>query len=343
MMMTTMLSERQLQVISEATLKKTAAIGLKHAQENLVYLKNTIKDLRNAFKGKPVRPVLMISAGPSLHRNKSLEVIKKIGFKGHIIAVDGALGHCLRNGVVPDFIISVDPDPHRIIRWFGDPRLSERPEDDYFQRQDLDPAFRENEITRNKEMIALVNQSGPSIKAIISTSVSPEISQRCIDAGMDLYWWNPLYDDYEKPDSISRQIYAFNKVPCMVTGGNVGTSAWVFAHSILHSPTVIMVGMDFSYPPGTNVINTQYYEYLKEIFPDDPAKGLLSVHNPHTGDTLYTDPAYYWYNENFLHMASLAPCKTYNCTEGGILFGEGIEFKKLADVLTALLEKEENG
>ncbi|MBF0328477.1 MAG: DUF115 domain-containing protein [Nitrospirae bacterium] len=332
-----MLSEEQLKLISEATLRKTAAIGLKHASENKAYLNKSIKDLRNELQSLPPKPSLVISAGPSLHRHKSIETIKDKGFNGHIIAVDGALGHCLRNGVVPDFVITVDPDPHRIIRWFGDPRLAERPVDDYFKRQDLDPAFRENEVARNAEMIELVNRYGSKIKAIISTSVSSEITRRCLEAGMELYWWNPLYDDYDAPESVTRKIRKLNGVPCMVTGGNVGTSAWVFTHTILKSPEVVLVGMDFSYPPGTDVVNTQYYEHLKEIFPDDPSKGLIFINNPHTGETLCTDPAYYWYNINFLNMAPLASCKTYNCSEGGILFGNGVEFRKLSEVLTSML------
>lgn len=334
-----MLDEEQLKLISEATLRKTADIGLKHASENKDYLNKSIKDLKNELLATTPKPSLVISAGPSLHRHRSVEAIKNTGFDGHIIAVDGALGHCLRNGIVPHFVITVDPDPHRIIRWFGDPRLAERPEDDYFKRQDLDPEFRENEVARNAEMIELVNKYGSKIKTIISSSVSPEITRRCLEASMELYWWNPLYDDYDNPESLTKKIRKLNGVPCMVTGGNVGTSAWVFAHTILRSPEVVLVGMDFSYPPGTDVVNTQYYEHLKEIFPDNPSKGLIFLDNPYTGETLCTDLAYYWYNRSFLSMAPLASCKTYNCTEGGILFGDGVEFSKLSKVLTMMIQK----
>jgi len=33
-----------------------------------------------------------------------------------------------------------------------------------------------------------------------------------------------------------------------------------------------------------------------------------------------------WYRESFLEIAQDADCKIYNCTEGGILFGDPIEF-----------------
>ena len=331
-----MLNEKQLKLISDATLKKTGDIGLKHAKENAKYIKKTIRDLKRSVASNESKPSFLVSAGPSLHKRRSIHRIKQANFNGHIVAVDGSLGHCLRNGLVPDFVITVDPDPHRIIRWFGDPKLAERPQDDYFRRQDLDPALNRDEVERNIEMIGLLNRYGSKINVIISTSVSPEIAVRCLDAGMELYWWNPLYDDFEDHESYSYRIYQITGAPCMVTGGNCGTSAWAFSHSILKSPDVIMVGMDFSYPPGTNIVNTQYYEHLLEIMPENPEDGILKVYNPYLGETWLTDPAYYWYNHNFREMAKIAPCRTFNCTEGGILFGENIEFCSLDEALSKI-------
>ncbi len=325
------LNEQQIQLISDVTLKKTAEIGMDHARKNTPYIRNTIKDLKEQLVENEQKSSIIISAGPSLHRNESIELIKNSDFKGYIVAVDGSLGQCLRNGLIPDFLVTVDPHwLNRMIRWFGDPKLSERPEDDYFQRQDLDPELNTDELARNEELIELVNCYGPKIKTIISTCINPEITERCLSAGMELYWWNPLYDDYEKEDSISRKVFQFNKIPCMVTGGNVGTSAWVFSHSVLESKDVVVVGMDNSYPPGTKVINTQYYEFLMEVFPEKPETGLIEVYNPYLKETWITDMAYCWYNEIFLKMAPLASCKTYNCTEGGILFGDGVEFIPLS-------------
>lgn len=332
------LTEKGLETIAQVTFRTTREIGFDHAQKNLIYIKKTIKDLEQEIQDKPQKPALLISAGPSLHRKKSLDAVKQLDFPGHIVAVDGSLGHCLRNGVVPEYVVTVDPDIHRIIRWFGDPRLAERPEDDYFRRQDLDPALNTDEVARNNELIELVNQYGPMIKVIISTSVSPEIAQRCLEANMELYWWNPIYDDFADPNSLTRKIHKLNGVPCMVTGGNVGTSAWVFSHTVLKSPQVFMLGMDFSYPPDTKVLNTQYYEFLKEIYPDNPESGLMKIYNPFLHETWITDPAYYWYNDCFLKMAPKARSKTYNCTEGGILFGDGVEFIKASEITSVIKE-----
>lgn len=322
-------NKKELESISRATLSKTGEIGLKHAKLNSAYIKRTIEDIGPVTR----KPALVISAGPSLHSRRSLHQIKESKFKGHIVAVDGTLGHCLRNGIIPEYVITVDPHPHRIIRWFGDTKLSKRPKDDYFKRQDLDPALNKCEIERNNELIRLVNLHGHKIKVIISTSVSPEITERCLEAGMQLFWWNPLYDDFNQPGSYSKRIHKITKAPCMVTGGNCGTSAWVFSHAILASPDVIMVGMDLSYPPGTSVDKTQYYDILCDLFPNKPEYGLIKVYNPYLKQSCFTDPAYYWYTRSFLQMAKLADCKTYNCTEGGILFGKGIVFSKLSEAL----------
>ncbi len=50
----------------------------------------------------------------------------------------------------------------------------------------------------------------------------------------------------------------------------------------------------------------------------------MRIFNPHVGLWFYTDPAYLWFREVFLQMAAQADCKTWNCTEGGILFGERV-------------------
>jgi len=324
-----------LKKIQRATFCKTIGVSLENAEKNRPFVKKTIKDLKKAYSRERTRPALVVSGGPSLHRNNHIQVLKSAGFSGYTVVADGSMALCLRNGVVPDFVLTVDPDPHRIIRWFGDTRLRERPEDDYFKRQDLDPELNVDGEGKNRETTQLVNRFGSRIKLIISTSVSNEITLRAMEAGMDLFWWNPLFDDFEDAESVSRKLYRENHAPCMTTGGNVGSSCWVFAQAILASDPVMMIGMDFSYPPGTDVYHTQYYDVLKELYPDHPEKGLFEVYNPQLQETWLTDPAYYWYRQNFLEMVKAAQVRTINCTEGGILFGQGVEWKSFSASLTA--------
>ncbi len=319
--------------LAEATLRKTADWGLRNAKANLPYIKKTVLDLERKSPQDRPRSVIVFGGGPSLHRKNPAPVLLQHGYSGEIVACDAALGFCLRNGLVPDYVVTVDSHAHRIIRWFGDTSFASRPADDYFARQDLDPIHKD-EIQANEMTIRLVNQNGKAIKAIIATSVDLGVTQRCIEAGMDLYWWNPLYDDFEKPDSYARRAYELTGAPCLVTGGNVGSSAYVFADAVLHPQKVGLVGFDLGYAPGTPLLNTQYYYELRELLGDRVAEAYIETYNPYTGETWFSDPTYYWYRKAFLEIAAETACETYNCTGGGILFGDNVHFCDLGEFLT---------
>jgi len=331
--MKTELTEAQLDLVGKATFKKTAEIGFRHAQENLPYIKQSILDVPKPASSKGLSAIAM-SAGPSLHRRFTIQRIMALQYKGTVVVADGALGYCLRNGLVPDYVVTVDPHPSWIIRWFGDPDLKSRPDDDYFRRQDLDPAWNSQEQERNEELIELVNRHGPKIKVIIATCVSPNVTRRCLAAGMPLYWWNPICDDYDEPDSHTRRLFALTGMPCMVTGGNGGASAWIFTKAILERDPVAMVGMDLGYAPGTPLQKTQYYHELIKFYPEERLEeAYIQVHNPHLNETWYTDPTYYWYRRCFLDVLRQSGWTAYNCTEGGTLFGEGIEYLALEEFI----------
>ena len=54
---------------------------------------------------------------------------------------------------------------------------------------------------------------------------------------------------------------------------------------------------------------------------------------PLTNETFYTDPTYYWYRNNFMDLHKISQNYTYNCTEGGILFGDNLECMFLSEYL----------
>ncbi|MFQ6029390.1 MAG: 6-hydroxymethylpterin diphosphokinase MptE-like protein [Dehalococcoidia bacterium] len=321
--------------MSHLTALKSVDLALANTRINLEYLDRTIADLANTSRNGRCGSAVIITAGPSLHRRNPVAQILSSGYEGDLICADGALAYCLRNGLVPNYVVTLDPHPRRIVRWFGDPHLDESSlaEDDYFSRQDLDPYMGLYEITRNRQVIELVNKHGPEINAVIATCVSLSVTKRCLDAAMRLYWWNPLYDDFRDPASLARQVYNLNKVPCMASGGNCGSAAWVFANAVLKKKEIAVVGMDFSYAPGTPLEKTQYYKEVAELFGNEAPDAFVDVVNPYLQEVWFTDPAYYWYRETFLEMARDADCATYNCTEGGILFGEGVEFAPLNSFL----------
>jgi len=324
--------------LGEITLRKVTRDGFANAQRNAVWI----------TKGKSIRELqttpfmeggdaLVIAAGPSVHRHDTAKLIKESGFKGVIVATESAMAWCLRHDIVPHLVVTLDPHPERIVRWFGDPNLTDDmlTKDDYFAQQDMDPKFREDQLRFNQELISLVNANGPRIRIAVSSSASEAVVRRVVESGMDAYWWNPMYDDYDVEDSLTRKIHALNGLPCVNAGGNVGSACWVFAHAVLKKKRVGLVGMDFSYYSDTPYTQTQYYkEILSLVGPDRLDEVFVRMLNPDLGREFYTDPAYLWYRDAFLEMAQQAECETYNCTGGGILFGPRIHWMTLSEFLS---------
>ncbi|MDB4037912.1 DUF115 domain-containing protein [Candidatus Thioglobus sp.] len=314
---------------------KITSIGLNWHSETIVensknnkkFITKTIRDIP-VFEGKKSEAAIVISAGPSLYKNNIIERIKNSGFEGTIIAVDGSYVRCIKAGLDPDYVLTLDPHPTRIVRWFGDPDFEKNLKgDDYFSRQDLDIEFRNNSIEENLKNISLVNKNGKQKKIIICSSAPKNVVDRVKDVGFDAYWWAPLVDDPEKPKSLTKKMVEETKLPAMNTGGTVGTAAWVFALTQLKIPKIAVVGMDLGYySADTSLLQTQTYECLvEEVDEQDMHEYFPEFVYPETGERFYTDPTYYWYRQNMLDLVSSSGSMVYNCTGGGTLIGPGIQ------------------
>jgi len=320
-----------LQQIAENTNEFRIPVGMQNARENLPYIQRSILELPKALPDLHEIAVV-VAAGPSLRRQNIISRVKALKNRCTVICCDGALPACLRNDLIPDIVVSVDPDHNRIVRWFGDTKLEERPEDDYYRRQDLDIYLRDNERARNQKVLELVDRFGPKVIAALSTSAAPDVTSRCREAGMQIFWWNPLYDDWSQPDSYSREVFELTGgIPCMTGLGHTGGAAWVLAHAVLECRAVGIVGMDLGYPDGTSVVNTQYYDSVRHLPIEEAETLLLRIKNPHSGDVYMTDPVYYWYRETMVDAARRAACDTVNCSGEGILFGDGLRWSTLED------------
>jgi hypothetical protein len=324
--------------MGELTGARINELGLTNARANQAQLHhgNSLKHLRGQTLGNSDR-ALIVAAGPSLKRQDAARGIKQHGFDGAIVATDSAMLYCLRHDIVPDLVVTLDPHGERIVRWFGNPHLSEEhlAKDDYFARQDMDTSFAD-QLRANDEILNLLDRYGKRMRIALSTSAAPQVVQRAVDTGMDIYWWNPMYDDPDAPGSLTQQLHAMNKLPSVNAGGNVGAACWMMAHAVLDKAHIGIVGMDFGYYADTPYRNTQYYKELVELFGEARLdEAFVRIFNPHLQQWYYTDPAYLWYRNCFLEMAADAACATYNCTEGGILFGEPIRFVSLREFLRA--------
>lgn len=307
-----------------------------NARRNAVFAKRTVKQLP-AIDPKKRRSAIVLSAGPSIRRKNQIDRLLASGYEGTIIAADGAYAACLRAGLIPDFVVTLDPHPTRMVRWFGDPHFEESlAKDDYFSRQDLDVDARRNAIKRNFDDLELINRHASRTKVVIASSAPENVVARVAEAGLEAYWFHPLVDDPTKPGSITRALYDIHTLPCIATGGTVGTAAWMFAMQFLKSEVLAVAGMDLGYYLDLRIEQTQtYYELLHEVHGDLERVKEYFVHLefPLTREKFFTDPTYFWYRKNFLHLAKRAPVRTFNCTEAGTLFGDNIDCVTLDEFL----------
>ncbi len=279
---------------------------------------------------------LVISAGPSLHASAQLSLLAESNFSGVTIAIDGSYVKCLKAGITPDYVLTLDPHPTRIVRWFGDPNyLRHEQDDDYFARQDLDVDFREDSHENNQRNIELVDQNAKNTKLIIASTAPSSVVDRCEDAGFSFFWWIPLADDPESQGSLTSKMAEIADVPAMNTGGTVGTAAWIFATFFLELPDVAVIGMDLGYPIGTPYKNTQtYVELVRENGSENGIEKYFPEFTcPVSGDLYYSDPTYYWYRENLLQILESSSSTLQNCTGTGLLFGNNIVWRDLRDFI----------
>lgn len=333
------LAWKLLEHMEDMTRERFGAMWIDNATRNLSLLDagSSIKNLRGALNTSSNHAVI-IAAGPSLKRKNPAALLKEHKYDGTIIASESAMSYCLRNGVVPDLVVTLDPHASRVVRWFGDPDLTEEKlaEDDYFARQDQDDAFAD-EMRANEAIISMLDKHGSEINIALSTSASKAVIDRVIQTGMNIYWWNPMLDDPDEPDSETKKIQKLNGLPCINAGGNVGTASWMMADIVLEKEHIALTGVDFSYYDGTSYINTQYYRDALALVGEENLDSLfVRIFNPEINAHFFTDPAYLWYREIFLDMVKETTAKTYNCTEGGILFGENINTIPLREFLETI-------
>ena len=319
--------------VADVTFRKIASVVKKNAYYNLKYSDRgkSIAELRNFNCSS--KNAIIVSGGPSLRRNDQIKVLKKFAKKFIIISCDGSLFYLLSNKIIPDLVITLDPHPTRIVRWFGDKKLTKKKikKDDYFMRQDLEKKFN-NELKSNKKMVKLFDKYSSNLKVALCTSSSKAVVDRIINSGSKIFWWNPFLDEPGNKNSLTKEIYRINKFPVINTGGNVGAAAWMLADSLFNCKKIALIGMDFSYYMDTPVESTQYYDVLNRVFKKKNIKYFFSkIYNPKLKKYFYSDYVYIWYKKCLLEMISNSSAKTINCTGGGILFGKKVNWTPLRE------------
>lgn len=274
-------------------------------------------------KNPPAGSAIVIGRGPDVWKHKHLEMladaINSGRYKGLVCATDGMLIECLKRGIIPDVTLSVDGSPI-IQKWYDDP---------------------------------LVRKYGEKLKIILLVSIDHKVYQICRKAGCKVYWAMPLWDDYREAESFTRIQRLMtttkegeNGLPASMSGGNAGTMLWAMASDLFKRAPVGLIGFDMGYPEGTPLGQTSYYSAVSAEYSKGgrPLSKLIpvafqEVYHPIFKTKAFFDAVFFGYRESFIELQQntrpwFRHCGgTYNCTEGGTLFGEGVTCIPFADFL----------
>jgi len=101
-------------IINKATLIRFEKLWLKNVLVNIGYYLYH-KGVNSFFQEYNDKPVLIVGGGPSI--SKAIDTIKKIKDSIYIIAVNTSLSYLIKNDVIPDFVITVDPQD-KVYKYF---------------------------------------------------------------------------------------------------------------------------------------------------------------------------------------------------------------------------------
>jgi hypothetical protein len=300
-----------------------------------LWLQNFARNLPYILKGKSIKELsvfentppkmdfisqgkaIVIGKGPSVRAKNHLEILNSSSYRDSIICTDIMLIDALKNGITPDkfteyYVLTVDGDPEQA-DFYDDP---------------------------------LVQKFSENIKVVLSTCTSPKVIEICNKFGLEVFWFNPLIDDFRKEGSFSKIMNIMTRseinpkgVSSLQTGGNVGTNSWIFSWAILGKSPIVLIGLDFGYPASTLIEETQHYEHLLKCYDNDVERVRNDhkiVYNKEFDCDVLIDPIYDYYREGFCNLVKHTPkwVRTINSTEGGSLFGERIECSKFSDFLS---------
>lgn len=266
---------------------------------------------------KPPGSAIIVGRGPSIFEKKHLELLAESDYHGCVICTDGSLIDTLKAGVVPDdgrevIAVTVDGNREKIWKWYDDP---------------------------------IVDKYGPNLKVILSTTAAVNVAERIEKTGAQIFWFLPIHDDFRMPQSFTemqRMMTATEQnqkgVIMSQAGGHAGATAYIQSWALLRRSPVALIGLNLGYTKDTKLESTYYWPGLMESAKGDVA-AVRSVYKTvvdPNGEPAIMDPVFLHYQEAFLNLVQMQPwwVRLINCTEGGAIFGRGIEwwpFKKFLE------------
>lgn len=281
-------------------------------RENMPYIvKNPdIKEVVGEY-GELGTPAIVIGAGPSLFDNASgtdhLKMIADSTFNGIIIATDRILKDCYEYGIHPDYVIVVD----------GSERIYDR--------------FFDHDIVR---------ENAYHTTAIFSNHTHPSVVKEWSEHDGDILFYTSGISNEVLPNA-SSIIGLITDNTEINSGGNAGSFGINIAQYMKCSPTAL-IGMDLSYKIGTSLSETQYYQSYKNKtgFTDEEMwenEVFKTFHNPFFDTDCIVDSMFMTYlgplRDHWIPEFVKNGTRIINCTEGGAIYGDGVECGWFKDFL----------
>jgi len=265
--------------------------NIKRNQE-LSGFKFTINEIRKRHEDEKT---VVIGAGPGF-KKYGIEDLHKLYGRSDIIkiACDGALPTLAREGIIPDYVVSVDAHP--VVADFYRYWFDKMP--------------------------------NTTIPAILSTTTDRNVVGLLEMNKCPIYWWQAFFDGDEQirtPDGGEQRTLFVKNVPSLNTGGNVGTTCMMLALFVLKSAPIGLMGLEFAWSDETPLMDTQYYSQLMKIL---KSKSKVKDHfhrvkNQRDGKTYVADPGYYYYflafQDLWSDLSENQQNKVINLTKQGIL------------------------
>jgi hypothetical protein len=272
--------------INTATLKRFDRLWTKNTFKNAYefFTLRGIEDLRNTCTG---HAALVIAAGPSVECQ--IPLLRRVLDRIIVIAVDTAVKPLLRHGMVPDFIVTVDPQ-----------LINSR----HLSAMDLDPE-------------SSTGEAAPFLVA--DPAVYPTVLRTCsIPTVLTSSVFSP-----------GRIIEKFSGVKgSIAAGGSVATAAFDLAR-VLGADPVFLTGLDLSYSLGKTHISGSLADHYIEAHAyrlrprltytvHSLRSGHPSITADRNGSPVITDRRMLLYRSWFELQMREERRQVYNLTEGGL-------------------------
>lgn len=288
-------------IINQGTIQNKLPLWMANIRENFEMIKEG-NDVKLILAETKDIPALIIGAGPSLYRKKHLELIAEKGFQGKIFASDRVLINCLKQGIIPDYVVFLD--------------ASEK----FLKFIDHD----------------IVDKYAKELTGVFNITVHPSVVKRWKGK---IYWYQTYMDETFVPN-VSHIIQLLTRKTALASGGQCCSLAWIIAILKKCNP-VVLIGIDLSFPSDIPVEQTDTYAYyLNDVFNGDKEKalGMFNGRYHHTffNTDCYLDAVFQTYTDISMEQFKTAKkqgIRVINCTGGGTIEGEGVECMWFEDYL----------